>query len=217
MRLHELLESIEDRAYKDFQKFLFGDIKSANEKDTKLEKEIYDIIKDYMFNNTKERNAAAKDVLDYLHQYRNVFPDDLIPDSDTVYRGTNVTDEFYHFMAREHQLEDDERSGKVDFNNINWYKTDYVYKPKSFIQSWTTKFRVAEQFSGDHTNSVILEAKVDDDFILSTALSNLISKDAGQGEEHEIIRISGNPINTIAYIDRYQLESFLMHHDEYDY
>ena len=89
MRLYEF--DAKKQAEEDFEKVLFGDLKKDSEKDTAFEYKIfmsvYNFIRDAN-NITKEK--ALKSLM-YLDKFKEIFPDDLIPKSRTVYRGTNIS------------------------------------------------------------------------------------------------------------------------------
>ena len=135
---------------------------------------------------------------------KNVFPNDLKPNSNIIYRGGIVSNE--------------EMSKKildiVNTRNQEIIEIPYTYKSKSNIQSWTSDIDVGWLFANKSNYSkhykkrnhnkdipVVIAANLDNTFILSSKLTNLICKHFNANLESEIIRISDDPIKCKIYID----------------
>ena len=191
MRLYEFNAAA--KAKSDFEKVLFGDLKNDPEKDTDIEYKIYMAISNFIKFPDQEAKGNALKALKYLKHFKDIFPDDLVPDSRTVYRGTSIT--MNMFVKNINSIKINKESEVLEFT------FDYYYKAKAPIQSWTTISAIGGTFRGKeseetmHVNiPVVLVAEADDSFILNSKLTNRISKQYHNYSEHEIIRISKNPI-----------------------
>jgi len=67
-----------------------------------------------------------------LKKCTSTYPEVLIPDSEILYRGSNLPLAF--FLKNRFKMSQE--------------GVDYIYNPKSPIQSWTANEKVAEQFTG---------------------------------------------------------------------
>lgn len=121
-----------------FGKELFGTQFGGSEKNTRLEDEYAQLIKqfgDSDFGTTI--NSKLIDAMDNLKKCTSTYPEVLIPDTEILYRGSNLPLGFFL------------KNGlKMTQEGV-----DYIYKPKTPIQSWTANEKVAEQF----TNAVDMD------------------------------------------------------------
>ena len=187
MRLYEF--DAKKQALKDFEKVLFGTVKGKKEKDTARETKLFRNIVNFISVPNNENKKDAHKALQYLKKFKEIFPNDLNPDAKTVYRGTNITlDQFEKIFSNK------------KFKKGETLYSDFTYKPKSNIQSWSTVHTVAKNFAkrfGRYNNYIfpaILAADVNDYFIMNSRMSNIIAKSTGVGNENEVIRISKSPL-----------------------
>lgn len=180
----------------DIEKVFFGDLKNAGEKDTEVENEIYAALDEFIdgLEMTEAKPKLLK-ILKNLHRLKPKYPDDLIPKAKVVYRGTSASEQIYKSLIL----------AKDDIRADGEYNYSFMYHPRSEIQSWSTSKRVAKIFAelnafGVTETPAIMTTAVDDHFILTAALTNMIRrKSLGHvvsGDEHEIIRISKEPMKT---------------------
>lgn len=177
----------------DIEKVFFGSMKGT-EKDTEIEKRIFAIIVEFIegYGHASYAKNDAFQVLKHLQSLKNVYPNDLIPKAKIAYRGTGVKSDYYEELFT--MYPDEVPSSKI-------YEQDYVYHPRSALQSWTTNIQMASDFALGNAVSIgfpeaIIKVPVDDDFILTTKITNMINKKAltRMSGEDEIIRISKQPI-----------------------
>ena len=206
--LYNVKEDIYDITTNDIENVLFGDAKKADEKDTKIEKQIFHIINDYLANMPgPDEKTNAIYVLRQLYKLRNKYPEDIIPKAEKAYRGTIINKNFMKKLLK--KVKNPPVFLPHD-RGARHYAIPYLYTSKSEIQSWTTDPGIANYFAHeserDQINAqdgvtpipVIIECDVDETFMLTAALTNIIS----EYEENEIIRISKKPIQSILYLNR---------------
>ena len=184
----------------DFEKVFFGNLKRNPEKDTKVEKNVYQIIRTFIKSSEPLVKDRAYKMLKNLSTLKNAYPDDLIPKAKYVYRGTRSKNDRIikiihqpNLMEKIVKIEDHPSEGYHSF----FIKFNDIYTPKSPIQSWTTDINVGLKFMRYKLEGILLKAKVDDDFILTAEITNLITSDITEKDispESEIIRISQKPI-----------------------
>lgn len=180
----------------DIEFVLFGDVKKHSEKDTEVEKKLFEAVSDFLWESTPRNKEKAYQALKQLSALKKYFPHDLVPKAKTVYRGTKVDGKVYKLIHKFPLKRGEE-----------WYKIPYTYKPKSKIQSWTTNKSVAERFSINFHKtkslSAILSTTVDDSFIMNSGLMNIISGSITgfHNQENEIIRINAKPIKVMIHIN----------------
>ena len=182
------LTDLQAQAQHDFENVLFGDVKADPEKDTKVEQEISSAILDFMHDSTPQNKKKAYAALRYLDKFKNIFPDDLMPDTKEVYRGTAISiDQFVEYYTQ----------GKLELNTTmgrHRFEGRFTYRPRSNIQSWTTDYNIATSFGNTTDNiRVTLFAKVNNSFILNSSINRYFSRYTGTNED-EIIRLSKRPI-----------------------
>jgi hypothetical protein len=128
-----------------------------------------------------------------------------------VYRGTQLNRSDYTSLLEKNNL----------INSSKWITMPFNYVPRSNIQSWTTSKQIAVMFAclgqkNDWVHSIssspgkhwiksqpfpaIIEASVDESFILSTKLTSKITKAIHDQNEKEIVRIEQSPIQGKAWI-----------------
>ena len=194
MRLYEF--DAKAQAKKDFEDVLFGELKDDPERDTNIEGEIFDTIYDFIEDPTKNNKEQALRSLTYLSKFKDIFPDDLVPDTKEVYRGTIMRPRtiIKNFLSTKY----------VNRDSNNYFEFPYVYEAKSPIQSWSTKYSTSSGFSKITPLEipVVIIAKVDDSFIMNSNVTNLISDLLHSSIEDEIIRISNSPLNCIVSFNK---------------
>jgi hypothetical protein len=191
-RLITLIESFQSN---DFEKIAFGNLKGAAEPDTDFEHAVYDALENYIVDN------MGSDLLPFvekLKQLQKQYPDDLIPDAEVVYRGTQLSENMYTWLAEQYDNLNDGDYTMLGIRDID---------PTNKIEAWTTQFDVAVGFAlegwnaGDARNvwlpqlprPIIYKAKVDSSFLLNTDLTNRFFTGATI-PEYEIIRAATTPI-----------------------
>ena len=200
---------------KDIENVFLGDIKRSSEPDTEMESKILDVLRKFIGADPGELpRAETYKLLKQLEKIKNLYPDDLIPKAEYVYRGTKVKKKVYDYILDNFDID--------DLPDIIEAETSYT--PKSNIQSWSTDYDIAEDFSLNHKMSyhwtmddfksevlpAVIKAKVDSTFILSSKLTNLISVtvDDIQAEESEIIRLSKRPIKVDLLLNNDMLTTY---------
>ena len=191
-----LLEAKDIKAI--FQKEVFGSLNNS-ERDTKLEKEILDILMKFIkFEHghiiTKEEIDKIK-ILKSAKQYYNI----LHPKEKVVYRGTKLSlkdiDKNTTFTPSDY---------KTHHRTFSYFNT--IYKPTSSMQSWSTFADIAGEFSLTLKKDikteipVIYKVVVDNDFFLTPELTNKIAMKVKTPADFEILRISKKPIKVQAII-----------------
>lgn len=225
-----------------FGKELFGDQFGGFEKNTKLEDEYVNMIKNFGdINFGSNLNPKIIDALQHLKQCVSTYPEILIPESETVYRGSNMRLSFFI------------KNGlKLSENGI-----DYRYNPRTAVQSWSADEKIASQFAGDYDEDLAKLGKTfikyqsrgikhEDKFFLEVLTKkeymNLIvpilyvadvdgndflfkhkyfNKLTGENED-EVIRVSSEPINVklkvnISKLDLYTKKFIKAYNDLLDY
>ena len=203
MRLYEFdTKAVADR---DFEKVLFGDLKAANEPDTEKENNIFKAVRYFIKNANRINKSEAYDALKYLEQFKDVFPDDIVPKADTVYRGTGINIDQLKPLFKKYKSRN-----IIPFDHSGYVRMaeNFSYRPKSYIQSWTTSFKVAEDFADDSSGfPVIYMTDVDDSFILNSELTNKIAQYMNIHKESELIRITSKPIECVLLMKKSFLDT----------
>lgn len=199
----------------DMEEIAFGDLKGSDEIDTEWEDLVYYELMQFIQNANPGNKASAHEVIVDLHKVKGKYPDDLVPNADIAYRGTQLTPAMYKQIIESNPT----------FEH-GWTSIPYTYSPRSSIQSWTTRQEVAIGFAtigrydGDFQTSVtsyteqypcpaIIKVAVDNDFILSTEITNMMSADKHTVSEFETIRTSGSPIQGKLLIHKFWFERFI--------
>jgi hypothetical protein len=209
-RMKFLSGIITEDVYKDLEKIAFGDLKKADEPDTEWEAKVFKALDDYIMEpGSSEREALAQYMPD-LFKLKPKYPDDLVPNVTTVYRGIQLSgNEYKQYINSEQNI---------------MLTDDYVYNSRSSITSWTADAEVAKSFAlQEHAGIIgkspdwiwmrpcpaIVKATVDKSFILNTNLTNRFRNDPVA--EHEILRYANEPIITTLFIDREWLQRYKQH------
>lgn len=202
-RLRQLAGIEEDIKKSDIENVFFGNLKNSPERDTDIEGKLFSLITDYVENSDMaDRNKIFKALQD-LQKLKPYFPDDLIPKAKYAYRGTKVLPNVYERILRE-------RRGDIREND-SFYFFNFTYKSRAKIQSWTISRAVAEDFAAGSFNyhdkvnpnlPAIIKVDINDDFIMSTKITNLINMiEFGMDKlEYEIFRISDKPIQSRVFV-----------------
>ena len=115
-----------------FGKELFGNQFGGSEKNTRLEDEYVQLINQFGDSDFGVSiNSKLIDAMNNLKKCTSTYPEVLIPDSEILYRGSNLP--FGFFLKNGLKMTQE--------------GVDYIYKPKTPIQSWTANEKVAEQFT----------------------------------------------------------------------
>ena len=212
MKINQIIEDIKKS---DIENVFFGDLKGSSEKDTDVEAELYKIVAYYIGNSDDADRGRMVKIFNDLQRLKPYFPNDLKPDAEYAYRGTKVMSSIYQSIYDDVVLD---RGTDINRNH-GWFYHYFDYKSRALLQSWTTDLNVAEDFSGrDFRNfhdsvpslPAIVKVDVDDDFILSTKITNLINdREFGMDDfEYEIFRISNKPIKAMLFIRPRWLKSW---------
>lgn len=164
----------------------------------------------YAYISYSSRDPSVLKALQKLHSYKKFYPNELEPDSVWAFRGLRRNQETLKRMNLKWRTFDDK-----------WMIAKGTYTNKTGISSWTTKETIAWGFAHEdmmpskyksmseverdfkRTFSshempleipVLMQVKVDDDFLFNTSFTNKIArKELGKGE-YEITRLSKKPI-----------------------
>jgi hypothetical protein len=199
MRARELFESTKEECFKKFEQYLFGENLGKKEKNTKIENETWERLEQFimgMFDNKRPRvnSKFYKDLLT-LKGCQQYYKDMIAPPvGSKVYRATNMPINRLKKLSFDHQWR-------------NYVIAESTYTPKSPTQSWTTDFKYAQEFIDIYGHDVyrhrgvtpsnlvvILEATVDDSFVLNPKITNAICAKYGMPLESEILRYFKTPI-----------------------
>lgn len=184
----------------DFENVMFGDIKKNPEKDTKIEKYIFDMISNYIRSGFMPEKRKLAGILKKLQQLKNEYSVDLQPPKSYLYRGLNTKREFYKMATSKKKV------GK------NPVKIKTTYKPKSQIESWTSNERIAKNFMDENDYrypGVIKVRSPDDSFILNPKLTNVISNEFLGEQEYEVLRVSTQPIDVEVILYPHNIKNYL--------
>lgn len=167
---------------KEFGEVLFGDFRDKKEKDTKHEKKLFKLLRNWIGLGERADGELTR-ALKYLLANKEEYSDILEPTKNTLYRATLIKLP----IAAKHGLT---KVGK---------KATVTYKSKSEIQSWTTSVQKAEDFADsalepdEHEIVVILSAKFPKkELLFKHTFLNKIGANFGYNE-NEIIRVSNKP------------------------
>jgi hypothetical protein len=209
-RLRKLAGLTENIARDDIEDVMFGNLKKNRERDTDIEHQLFLDIKNFIASATPSSKGTAVSSLSDLRHLKSQYPDDLTPNANVVFRGTQFKQSVYDSLLE-----------KIDLNkSLKWITLPFNYAPRSNIQSWTTSKKMAGKFAcqgqahdvDDHHAPMskywissepfpaIIEARVDESFILSTKLTSKIAMAMHGHNEREIIRIDQSPIQAKALI-----------------
>lgn len=170
-----------------FEKYVFGVF--GNEWDTKSEHRIAKEVNAFLYFN--KANPKIVKAFEELKACRSKYPKELDPkNGKIVWRGIS-------------KKNNEVKQIKFTKEYKGFYVADnFTYTPHREIQSFTTNWKTAEEFSldGDWKKaSLIIESYVDDDFIFTSKFTNMFSI----LREYEVVRISNKPLkNCRVYISK---------------
>lgn len=208
-RLKHLAGLNEEVTPDDIQKVFFGDLKGSPEKDTEKESKLFNSVEDYIDQATPGNRVKAEKIISDLMSLKQYYPADLVPNAKVVYRGLNLSDDKKNLYVD--VLKDNIKNLRYN----RWYKlTDFQYTPMTNIESWSTKRNVAAAFAANRNEDpdsfdyregypVIMMTTVDDSFVMSSKLTNMMSYRNFQSKEFEILRVSNSskPCTLLVYGD----------------
>jgi hypothetical protein len=198
-----ILEDKSSECEEKFGTYLFGEFSSLygskKEVNTKYENEVFSEIKQFIRgekSGKKIDNTLEKAFMD-LYKCKQNYKQILSPSTNPIlYRGIALTKEDFD------KLKFSDKYVKQDYHeSLNKFK----YKGNSKIQSWTTNFNVADEFSmknekGNRKYPVIMEYKFNsNELLFNMDVLNKISEIFGFDKEDEIIRIEKSPIDVKVY------------------
>ena len=182
----------ENKIEDEFGEYLFGGY-FGSEKDTPIESKIFELVVDYF----KENKTIPQKYIDKLESLKKEFPEILKPfkHHKTAWRKTMSSDDdkLTEWLEK--------NKSKVREEGEYFVFPNYIYKPKSSLQSWSTSMRAVSYFtpmkhgSGGYVRNkgsveLILETKIDDTFLFNTKFTG----EVGYTDEFEIVRVSKKPI-----------------------
>lgn len=213
IKLYEsiLLEGAAESCVAEFGKLLFGDQLGGSEKNTNIENNhataLYDFTDVDYGPNIKPEVVGA---VEHLQTCINTFPEILKPETERVYRGTNIP--IMYFI----------KNGAIPTANIS---QPYEYKATSKIQSWSDRVSIAKVFgNGDDMKKLSSSINIDNinlgdlipmlskikipvvleyvatekDFLFK---SKYLKKLSEFENEDEVLRIENTPIVVNAYLN----------------
>ena len=222
MKLYKLYETLMSEAenpscISKFGQELFGDELGGKERNTPIENNYLELIKDFTDNMYGEETTNQFiNALQNLKSCMSQYPDVLVPDSSTVYRGTMIP--LTYFINNKQP---------IDIQGPN----NYTYKANSPVQSWSISYETASNFGSHETlneisNSIghvetssredltrLLQTLVNEDMRLSFVFayktspdefifkSQAFSKLSKMEHEVELIRFTNKPIHVTAYFN----------------
>jgi len=220
MKIYKLYESIVNEneitsCVKNFGYELFGDQFGGAERNTPTENNYIEQIKDFTDNMYGEETTQEFiSALSKLKGCMNQYPDILVPENITTYRGTMIPISYFIKNKQAIELEKGNR---------------YVYKANSLVQSWSISYESAANFGGYESFYEIV-GKIDyidaedglmkllndvtredlrlpfilayntnpDEFIFKSEYFSVLSR---MSHENEFIRFTNKPINVTAYMN----------------
>lgn len=227
MKIYKLYETVLNEnnvssCVKAFGSELFGDQLGGNEPNTPIERNYADEIKDFTDNMYGESTTPEFiKALQHLKSCIGQYPEVLIPENITVFRGTMIPIKYFIVNKQ-----------KINFEG----KNNYTYKANSQIQSWSIAYENAANF-GSYDDLIWFSDKFDYDDTTDKGLIDLlnliISKDirlpfilahitneqefifksehfrklSKMPDENEIIRFTNQPVQVVAYLNDEQTEN----------
>jgi hypothetical protein len=197
-----------NEAVKDFEKVAFGNLKKSGEEDTEFEADVFDALSNFIQMSDPSNKADADAILKDVHALKAKYPDELVPDANFAFRGTQLQSAKYRELLEYYSDDDLANMEQFDLMHV----ADIMYTPRSPIQSWTTREFTAVNFAAAGDSGAgykwwstfpypaVLEAKVDSTFIMSTDTTNRIADHNNIVHENEIIRTAGQPISCKVHV-----------------
>lgn len=206
------LAATQDQCREWFENHLFGLVFDKQEKDTRIESEIYEAIVDFLDGYYMRSNK--KELIDFFKKLMNCkdYYSLLTPQIKYAYRG--IGGSYIGFKKPKKIINHPATpQGKM-------YVYDFTYKPKDIVQSWTASEIVASHFAAGCIGSkdydyadleylgeicfpsavmkgklrpkklpMIIKARVDDSFFGSTELTNKLYYLLQEDRQDEVFRI----------------------------
>jgi hypothetical protein len=118
---------------------LFGDELGGKEKNTRIENNMVDLLKDFTDNQYgEETNSKLKSGLKVLKSCMSTYPEVLMPDNSVAYRGESIP---FKYLFQNYK----------DINDNGSFT--YLYKAKSLVQSWTESYKVGSNYVLNQINA----------------------------------------------------------------
>jgi hypothetical protein len=209
-------ENTESGCTEKFEQKLFGELKRIYgndiEANTKYEQWVFDELYNFISGDYDEKDKdTIEDIFEDLLNCKNKYENILKPDGiDTIYRGKN--EEFNKLAA----LEWDDGTDVSDKHRI--YKAEnYLYKPHSRIQSWSSTYESASKFGDsfpiDGKMGITLETSApSDELLFDPDFLNKL-----KFNEDEIIRVGGEITCEVYMTVNVRLASSLSSSDEAEF
>lgn len=168
MKLYEhfisILESSENRedCIRKYGKHLFGDQFKFDEVNNNIENELIKLIQDFTGNDFGELlNPVFASKLKDLSKCLDVYPSVLKQEEKPVFRGTKIKfSDILKYKIEEPSLKKTLDPYDTD-NTVNLksraFISNFVYKPKSVVSSWTTDWNKAFEFTFKRSSCEITE------------------------------------------------------------
>jgi len=159
-----ILESSANRedCIRKYGKHLFGDQFNFDEVNSNLENELIKLIHDYTGNDFGERqNPVFASKLKELSKCIDVYPSVLKQEVKPVFRGTKI--KFSDILK--YKIEEPPQKRILDLYGANYevdlknraFISNFVYKPKSVVSSWTTDWNKAFEFTYKRSTCEVTE------------------------------------------------------------
>lgn len=210
--IYEMIESKKNPTNKSksrpFGNELFGDFRNKKEPDTEEEKEIFNMLKNFIKNN--EITDEFVDGLEKLKKFRDKYEGVVTPESTNLFRGMNLKNniDFGYFTQISPIMDDYEvKFGK---NKTKFYRVMVNYMPQKLVESWTAEYGIAENHA-NNDNGIILDASFSvDELLFNVDFMNRLSTSilTKQFKEYEILRVSAERVLCSAYISENIMHKF---------
>lgn len=196
--------NVEGECEEKFGQYLFDIVNGfdwqGREKNTEYEEKLYRKIIKYTFDNNIDKDL--KPSLIDLKKCNKYWKDYITPNAKIVYRGLE-----YGYI-NDYDILNNIKWNKKKLFNFGYMTGEYIYKPQREIESWTSKFKVAERFSGK--SGIILETDVNNtNFMFSTKFLNKVNQNTMVKDEYEIFRMTKNKIKVKIYIKQDMYKKFI--------
>lgn len=198
---------VDQECFQRYGKELFGSV-FGQEPDTDIEsyeKKLLQLFTDYEFG--KGLNNDFMIALDNLSKCLKTYPEVLLPDTTSLYRGTKISwGEFSKVVLASKPTFKKEIKAK-NISGSFYSIGKFTYKPKSPVQSWSAAMTSAYGFGfTDTTNvQVVLYGKMSPGDLLFN--SKAMNKLSNYNNEHEVLRISSKPVKVSVYVHTNQIRA----------
>jgi len=196
-----LQEKVTSDCAKKFGDWLFGEFRKKKEKDTDIENNYFEYLVSFIEGSfMKDGKTKLLTVLKDLKKCMESYPDILQPNTNNLWRGSSLDTKTINSLRNKYKKQPFSIINKMKFGISLFYLIDenWVYSPKSVVQSWSTKSESAVSFS--LTNRWYHEAALyntkfnKNELLFNSKFLNLMAKASLGNEENEIIRI-GKKVN----------------------